>query len=307
MRQINNECATIITSSSNHGGDELKLCRRRHQSNSSTCDDDESLESVATCEFRTGLGGGRDIPRAISLPTTPIKAVPCNNNNNNSTPPRQFTNAAVATANLSPYKRKIEAIGNGWNAKGLQNAKAGQWGKAVQCWENALDIRLQILGEYHPDVANTWNNLGIALGKMRDYHRAMMCLNQTLEIRTYIHNYYNVGGGGGGGSNQELEIAATLENIGNIFQQMKDYNGALACFEQAKTTQIVWKEHVLVARTCTAIGRLHSEHSSLDKALASYLEALLFYTKAGYGKGDDGYNSVQQSIYETERQMSIAL
>lgn len=334
MRQLNG--STIIMGGLNGG--EMKPCR---QSSSSRCHDHQSLETVAssasnkhrTCasssssssiscssirlDVLTSDGiGSRDIPRAISVPTTPIK-LSVASNRTNSTPPRHFptltTNdknsnhvaTAVATANLSPHKRKIEAIGNGWNAKGLQNAKAGQWEKAVRCWENALDIRLQVLGEHHADVANTWNNLGIALGKMCDYHRAMACLNQALEIRTLIHyNNNNNGGAGWRNNNQDLEIAATLQNIGNIFQQMKDYNGALACFEQAKMTQLAWKEHVLVARTCTAVGRLHAEHLNLEEALASYKDALLFYAMAGYGKGDNDYNSVNNDICDTERQIN---
>ncbi|KAI2500199.1 hypothetical protein MHU86_14274 [Fragilaria crotonensis] len=295
----------------------------RSASSSSLAAASSSSESKLLHVLNDGMGQERGIPRSISLPSTPTKqpvaasskrthSIPsrhsptlttnttthnANNNSNNNN-----HHAIVATANLSPYKRKIEAIGNGWNAEGLQNAKTGQWEKAVYCWENALEIRLQLLGDYHPDVANTWNNMGIALGKVGEHDRAMMCLNRTLEIRTFWIQHASAGNNK---HNQDLEIAATIQNIGNILQQMNDYNGALACFEQAKATQIAVKEDFLVARTCTAMARLHLENLKVDMALDSYKEALSFYTKAGYGNGDDDYDSVLEDINETERQLSI--
>jgi hypothetical protein len=57
-------------------------------------------------------------------------------------------------------------MSNGWNAKGLEKARHGKWEQALSCWQNALEIRRQVLGESHSDVANTWNNIGIALGKL---------------------------------------------------------------------------------------------------------------------------------------------
>lgn len=217
------------------------------------------------------------------------------NNNNNSIPPRHPSSAAhpnhVVTANLSPYKRKSEAIGNGWNAKGLQKAKAGLWEDAVLCWENALEIRLQVLGKDHPDVANTLNNMGIALGRLEEYDHAMICLNRALKIRTAIHG------------ETHLEIAATYHNIGNIFQQMKDYESALRSFEEAKKTQLLLKDDLLVARTCNAMGHLHFEYQKLDNALTCFTEARTNFAKAGYGEGDDEYDAVLMDIADTEHEM----
>jgi tetratricopeptide (TPR) repeat protein len=219
-------------------------------------------------------------------------------NRSNSIPPRHPSSSTqqqqqqqhVVTVNLSPYKRKSEAIGNGWNAKGLQKAKAGEWEEAILCWDNALEIRLQVLGKDHPDVANTLNNIGIAFGRLEKYDHAMDCLNRALKIRTVVHGELH------------LEIAATLHNIGNIFQQMKDYDGALRCFEEAKKTQIVLKDHVLVARTCNAIGHLQFEYQKFDKALVSYEEALSFFIKAGYGDGDDEYDTVLEDICDAKQE-----
>ena len=222
------------------------------------------------------------------------------NNATQSVPPRHPSSSSqpnqqllVTAANLSPYKRKSEAIGNGWNAKGLQKAKAGQWEEAVLCWENALEIRLQVLGKDHPDVANTLNNMGIALGRLEEYDDAMICLNRALKIRTAIHG------------ETHLEIAATYHNIGNIFQQMKDYESALRSFEEAKKTQLLLKEDLLVARTCNAMGHLHFEYHKFDTALTCFTEARTNFAKAGYGEGDDEYDAVLMDIADTEQDMKL--
>lgn len=83
----------------------------------------------------------------------------------------------------SGFRKRSIAIGNGWNAKGLQKARLGRWDAALSCWENALEIRVQVLGESHPDVANTCNNLGIALGKLGRTDEAMGHLKRALGIR----------------------------------------------------------------------------------------------------------------------------
>jgi hypothetical protein len=77
---------------------------------------------------------------------------------------------------VSHFLQRSIAIGNGWNARGLQKAKKGAWSEALVCWENALEVRTQVLGEMHIDVANTCNNIGIALGKLDRFEEAVSTL-----------------------------------------------------------------------------------------------------------------------------------
>jgi tetratricopeptide (TPR) repeat protein len=204
-----------------------------------------------------------------------------------------FSNQFGAS-NLSPFKRKSEAIGNGWNSKGLQLAKTGEWDGAIKAWENALEIRLQVLGKDHPDVANTLNNMGIALGRIHQYSSAMECLHRALQIRTLQYG------------TTSLDTSATLHNIGNIFQQMKDYESALSCFLEARKAQIVLKESALVARTCNTIGHLYLERQDIPKALESFKEALFYFSRAGFGHGDDEYESLVTNISEAEQELTLS-
>lgn len=209
----------------------------------------------------------------------------------NKPPPRHpgsIPSNKIVAANLSPFKRKSEAIGNGWNAKGLQKAKKGHWGDAILCWENAFEVREQVLGDTHPDVANTLNNMGIALGRLERFPEAMEALDRALQIRTMIYGKLH------------LEIAATLHNIANVFQQMKNYDGALLCFEEAKRTQeaLLGEDDVLVARTANAIGHLHFECNRFEPACKAYNEARAVFERAGYGEGDDEYDNVLLDIVD---------
>lgn len=212
----------------------------------------------------------------------------------NNTPPRHPDRAVQRNiaANLSPYKRRSEAIGNGWNAKGLQKAKIGEWEDALLCWENALEIRLQILGENHSDVSNTLNNMGIALGRLGRCDEAMTLLNRALKIRTRVH----------GANVHHLEIAATLHNIGNVFQQMKDYDGALRCFEETKRAQVaILSEHdVLVARTENAIGHLNYECNRFEEALDAYESARDIFQLAGFSEGNAEFDSVLLDVEDAK-------
>jgi tetratricopeptide (TPR) repeat protein len=188
----------------------------------------------------------------------------------------------------SPFQQRSEAIGNGWNAKGLQKAKQGLWQDALCCWENALEIRLQILGDHHPDVANTLNNMGIALGRLGRYQDAMQHLDRALQIRTQHHGKLH------------LEIAATLHNIGNVLAQMKDYEGALRCLQEAKKTQATLKDHLLVARTANAIGHLHYENGKYERALDAYTEAQQSFKEAGMSEGNEEYDTVLLDLEDTK-------
>lgn len=249
----------------------------------------EQLDEMAMEQATTAIKANN-----LQTPVKPPKRDQYNNDSAPSTPPRHPDSVLQRNiaANLSPYKRRSEAIGNGWNAKGLQKAKIGEWEDALLCWDNALDIRLQILGENHSDVSNTLNNMGIALGRLERFEEAMTLLNRALRIRTKLH----------GRNVHHLEIAATLHNIGNIFQQMKDYDGALRCFEETKRTQvaILGEKDVLVARTENAIGHLNYECNRFEEAFEAYVAARDAFLRAGLSEGDAEYDGVLLDILDAK-------
>ncbi|GAX24437.1 hypothetical protein FisN_4Lh574 [Fistulifera solaris] len=178
---------------------------------------------------------------------------------------------------LSPtsfFRRRSISMGVGWNAKGLAKAKNGLWEDALACWENALAIRVQVLGEDHIDVANTYNNMGIAYGKLDQPSQAISALQKALEIRIKEHG------------EKHSEVAATLHNIGNILQQSGDLEAAIGYFTRAKDVQesIFTHQHVQVARACVAMGHAFFQGKHYEKSHEAFCEALVIFERLRDGE-----------------------
>jgi len=192
---------------------------------------------------------------------------------------------------ISPFRKRSIAIGNGYNAKGLAKAKKGNWESALACWENALEIRQQVLGETHPDVANTCNNIGIALGKLGRFDAAIEVLERALELRA---RYY--------GTREHVEIAATLHNIGNVLHAARDCAGAIQCFWDAKLLQeqLLGVNHIQVARSCVAIGNVYYEEHQYEDAREAYLDALQIFANASLPQTHPEVLAIQADLQDIE-------
>jgi tetratricopeptide (TPR) repeat protein len=183
------------------------------------------------------------------------------------TPPRPSTRRSSTSKSppkSSPFYRKSIQMGNRWNAKGLKKAKSGLWQDALLCWDTALDIRIQVLGHQHLDVANTYNNRGIiALGKKCLWEAAIHSLIQALEIRKQTLGQ------------QHPQVAATMHNLANVHHQAGDLQGAHGLLGHCKSIYLLrisqTKQYPLVpnlksqqqlARACVAMGLLGCRDSS---------------------------------------------
>ena len=139
---------------------------------------------------------------------------------------KQTTSTPSSTVSSSPFYKKSIAIGNGWNAKGLRKAKQGLWQDALSCWDNALEIRSQLLGDWHLDVANTCNNRGIALGKLGRWETARKSLERALEIQIHVF-----------GCETHDQVASTIHNLANVYHQAGELEGAIRLFCRSKQVQ----------------------------------------------------------------------
>lgn len=208
------------------------------------------------------------------------------------TPPKHPMSSPVFKMPMtSPFRKQSEDIGNGWNAKGLQKATKQDWEGALQCFENALQVRIQVLGENHRVVANTMNNAGIAMGRLGREQEAMGHLEKALKIRTLLH-----------GTNH-ADVAATLHNIGNVRQQMADYQGALESFTKAKRilAQLLGDSSVQVARAWNAIGHVHFEAHDFTGAHDAYTHAHDAFRRAGRPEDDIEVEQTKLDLEEAEQ------
>ena len=199
------------------------------------------------------------------------------------------------------------ALGNGWNAKGLTKAKQGRWEAALACWDNALEIRLQICDpsclKDQLEVANTWNNRGIALGKLGQYHNAIQALEEAYQIRKALLDPGHP------------QVVSTLHNIANVHQQQGDLTTALQVFGTAKSLLVqslvaasasLGHSHtaanntdpMLLARICTAIGHIYYQAQQWIDSRDAYQDALNVLLKFGTSSSS---SDQQREIYELQR------
>lgn len=236
-----------------------------------------------------------DKARSSSSYNTPTKSAPEESIPelaSTKTPPKHPLSPQVSKMPMTvSFRKQSEAVGAGWNAKGLQKAAKQDWKGALKCWENALEIRLQVLGDNHKDVANTMNNAGIAMGRLGREEGAMDHLEKALVIRTKLYG------------TEHADVAATLHNIGNVKQQMGDYHGALESFTEAKRTQqhLRGDSSVQVARAWNAIGHVHFQGDDFKEARDAYNHALDTFQRAGRAENDLEVEHTMLDLKEAEQ------
>ena len=55
--------------------------------------------------------------------------------------------------------------------------------QALEFYQKALKIWLQVLGENHPDVATSYNNIGFVYNNLGEYDKALEFHQKALKIR----------------------------------------------------------------------------------------------------------------------------
>ena len=92
---------------------------------------------------------------------------------------------------------------------------------ANDCFEKALEILKNTLGDNHPDIAVSYNNIGAFFHALGDYRRAIVFFEKALEI---LKN--TVG-------DNHPDVAVSYSNIGETYYAFRDYRRAIYCFQKA--------------------------------------------------------------------------
>lgn len=187
----------------------------------------------------------------------------------------------------SPFLQRSIYMGNKYNARGIEKAQKGEWDAALQQWQDALEIRSQIFGPSHIDVANVCNNIGIAYGKLHQYSNALLYLHRAFDIRI---------------EQGDDEVATTLHNIGNIYQQMNELTISIQYFVQCKRLQeeMVPTPRMDVARTCIAIGHTYCLAQAFGDAREAYGDALAIFQEMGLPLDHPEYAATRADVQAME-------
>ena len=149
------------------------------------------------------------------------------------------------------------------------------------CHNAALEMRLDLLGEYHEDVAVSLNNIGALFSSMKQYETAIDFYGKALTVLNIILG------------NNTMRFATTLGNIAVVYYRLQDWlrsidycDAALKVYEQypehaQKDIGAMVKleakcyESLLQSDSLSKEGRAEAEkdYMQLKKNYRKYLEA----------------------------------
>jgi tetratricopeptide (TPR) repeat protein len=250
---------------------------------------DEPLSTLNLSTYRANIDSEQHSIRNHFIPVSAMKSAVATS-----------TVVPLPITSTSPFLQRSIRIGNQYHTRGIQQAKNGNWVKALQYWLNALEIRQQIYNDTamtkHVDIANTYNNIGIAYGKLEQYDNAVRYLQMALEIR--VDNYYYNNKSTTENEQQQLmDVATTLHNIGNIYQQQNQFSVAIQYYVQCKVLQEdmildgINSNQIEIARTCIAIGHTYAMAQAYSDAYEAYYDAITIFHKAGITAPEDYISS----------------
>lgn len=231
-----------------------------------------------------------------------------------------FSNLGLLGEAVEPYRLAVEArftaLDSSAAASSLNNlatvySEMGIYDSALTYHEQALSIRLSVLGAKHPDVAASYNNLGIVYGKQGKYERALENQKRALSIwgetlgernplvaacyGTIGTTYRNLGDYKSALENNERalaiqlevlgpmspEVASTYNNLGIVYLDLGLYDKALLSHDRALTIQlsILGIDHPEVASSYGNIGEVYRRLGSYQLALENHNKSIEIFTK----------------------------
>lgn len=171
------------------------------------------------------------------------------------------------------FNRILSACGvkddnNYWEAVAYSNIGSiyfshGDYNQALEYYEKALKIWLDIFSGNHHEVATNYNNVGYAYQSQGEYTKALEFYEKALKI------WLGISGG------NHLAVATIYNNIGSINSSQRNYTQALECYEKALSIQlhILGENHPNIATIYNNIGFVYDSQGYNAKALEYYEKA----------------------------------
>jgi len=216
----------------------------------------------------------------------------------------------------------------------------GEYAKALEWYNKALEIREKVLGKEHQHTALTYNNIAYVYHDQGDYAKALEWYYKALAIygkvlgehpstATMYNNIACVYKAQGGyakaleWNNKALAIrekvlgaehpdtATTYNNIAGVYHARGDYAKALTWYNKALAIfkKVLGAENPSTATTCNNIGCVYQDQGDYDKALKWHYKALAIREKVLGAEHPDTamtYNNIAL-VYEDQGEYAKAL
>jgi CHAT domain-containing protein/Tfp pilus assembly protein PilF len=224
------------------------------------------------------------------------------------------------------YVSCINNIGNNFR-------RQGNYDKAMEHLDKALEIALDKFGEENRETANIYNDIGTVYYFKGDFEKTSTFYNKALKIRIKIHgeNHLKVASSYNNVAiiyaqrnendkaiehyNKSLNIireligekhsnvADTYHNIGLVYVSKGDYNEALKWYHKslAIRLEVLGDYHPRVALSYNSIGVCYYEKGDLDQAFEYYTKSTAIYNRtvgANHPRMADNYNNLGIVYYK---------
>ncbi|MBR5493295.1 MAG: tetratricopeptide repeat protein [Alistipes sp.] len=155
-----------------------------------------------------------------------------------------------------------------YNTMGSIYSEQNKYDVASEYYKKSLDIRLEVYGENHEEVAVSYNNIGDLYQKKGKFSEALEYFEKALKI------LQNTNG-------EQIYIAATYNNIATIYSDLDKFAEAIEYYKIALDIRlrILGEFHPDVALSYNNIGGLYREKSMYNEAMEYYKKALCVYER----------------------------
>jgi tetratricopeptide (TPR) repeat protein len=151
-----------------------------------------------------------------------------------------------------------------YNNLGYIKDHQGDYEKAIEYYEQGLEINEKTLSPDDPSLATSYNNIGSVYRNMGEYSKALSFYEKALEISQKTLS-----------PNHPL-LPASYNNIAGVYHHMGEYSKALSFYEKA--LEIYQKtlppNHPSLATSYNNIGLVYDSMGEYSKALSFYEKAI---------------------------------
>lgn len=159
-------------------------------------------------------------------------------------------------------------IANCYNDLGIAYWNNGNTDLSLQYLQNALNIREELYGKNHPEVADSYNNIGLVNAEINTF-ASVIYFNNALKVYRSIY------------SENHPKIALVLNNLALQYDAQEDYTQALENLTQVSDiwNNLYKEDHPSKAFAAFSIGNVYYHQKSFNEALNYQDQALDMYTR----------------------------
>jgi tetratricopeptide (TPR) repeat protein len=156
-----------------------------------------------------------------------------------------------------------------YNNIGLVYYNQEDYAKALEYYQEALDIQEKVLGKEHPHTATSYNNIGVVYANQEDYVKALEYFQKSLVVREKVLG------------KEHPDTAQSYNNIGLVYDHQGNYARALEYFQKSLVIleKVLGENHPDTAASYNNIGAVYDDQGDYAKTLVWYEKSLAIREK----------------------------